>query len=119
MKKVLVLGASPNPARYAYLAVKQLKAHGHEVVAVGLREGEIDDVQILTGMPTLENIDTVTLYVNPTHQQPYHDYVLGLKPRRIIFNPGTEHYPFMQAAKQAGIEAFPACTLVMLATRQF
>lgn len=84
MKKVLVLGASPNPARYSYLAVRQLKAHGHDVVAVGLHEGEIDGLPILHGKPALENIDTVTLYMNPTNQQPYHDYILELKPKRII-----------------------------------
>ncbi len=120
MKKTLVLGASPNPARYAYLAVRRLKLLGHEVVAVGAKEGNIDGVPILTGMPPLEDIHTVTLYLNPFRQTEYYDYILGeLKPARLIFNPGTENYAFMHRAKLEGVEVLEACTLVMISTGEY
>ena len=119
MKKNLVIGASTNPERYAYLAINSLKKHGHRVVAVGRKEGEVNGVKIQTGQPPLSDIDTVTLYLNATHQTEYYDYLLGLKPRRIIFNPGTENDEFVQLAQAAGIETLEACTLVLLATEQF
>ncbi|MCB0518129.1 MAG: CoA-binding protein [Lewinellaceae bacterium] len=119
MKKTLVIGATPNPARYAYLAIRQLINHGHEVVALGAKEGEIEGVPILQGFPALEGIDTVTLYINPFRQEEYYDYILDLKPRRIIFNPGTENYAFMHRAKLEGVEVLDACTLVMLSTGQY
>ena len=118
-KKTLVLGASANPSRYSYLAMNRLKAHRHPIVAVGRRETEVDGISI-SKSPVMENdVDTVTLYLNPTHQQEYYDYILNLKPKRIIFNPGTENPELMKLAKEKGIEPVVACTLVMLATGQY
>ncbi len=119
MKKTLVIGASTNPERYSYLAINSLKRHGHEVVAIGRKEGEVNGVHILTGHPPLSDIDTVTLYVNISHQEAYYDYVLDLKPRRIIFNPGAENFDLMERAQEVGIEALEACTLVLLSTGQY
>ena len=119
MKKTLVLGASSNPERYSYLAVSKLKQSGHEVVALGVKDGEIDGVPIVQGKPELEDIDTVTLYINPFRQDEYYDYILDLKPKRLIFNPGTENYAFMHRAKLEGVEVLAACTLVMLSTGQY
>jgi predicted CoA-binding protein len=118
-KKTLVLGASENPARYGFLAVNKLLGHGHEVVAVGKRKGKIKNVDILTEAPQLNDIDTVTLYLNPVNQQPYYDYIVSLKPHRIIFNPGTENPVLEELAEKNGIKTMEACTLVLLATNQF
>jgi uncharacterized protein len=118
-KKTLVLGASQNPSRYSNLAVNRLKAHSHPVVAVGRREGRIGDVDIVTGEPKEEDIDTITLYMNPTNQKPYYDYILSLNPKRIIFNPGTENYELEKMAEEKGIKTMEACTLVMLSTGQY
>ncbi len=114
MKRTLVLGASPNPARYAYTAVRRLKANGHEVIPLGIRQGEIDGKKIQTGRPDLKDVHTVSVYLNPVRQQEYYDYLLALHPKRIIFNPGTENPELMQAAKKEGIEVMSACTLVLL-----
>jgi len=115
MKKTLVLGASPDETRTAYAAVLQLREYGHEVVAVGIREGAIAGVQIQTGTPAEDGIHTVTLYLRPSLQAPLYDYILGLNPRRIIFNPGTENDDLMHLAQSRGIETKAGCTLVMLA----
>ena len=113
--KTLVIGASPNPARYAYSAVEQLRWKGHEVIAIGNRMGRIEDVDILTEWPdSIPDLDTITLYLGPRHQMPVYDQILAYKPRRIIFNPGTENPELMRLAKEAGIEVVQACTLVML-----
>jgi predicted CoA-binding protein len=115
MSKTLVIGATDKPEKYAYKAVQLLLQHHHEVVALGRKEGEVLGVKILTGKPELSSIDTVTLYVGPDHQPDYYDYILSLKPRRVIFNPGTENPVFeARIQKQGGIEAIEACTLVML-----
>lgn len=119
MKKTLVLGATDNPARYAYLAVEKLLRYKHEVVPVGQREAEVLGLKIQTGQPLVESIDTVTLYINPKNQIPYYDYILSLKPKRIIFNPGTENQEFEKMAEEKGIEALEACTLVMLSAGQY
>jgi predicted CoA-binding protein len=113
-KKTVVIGASDNPARYAYQAVHRLKAHGHEVVPVGIRKGQVAGLDIHTDKPTLEEVDTVTLYVGPQNQPAWYDYILDLKPKRIIFNPGTENMELERRAQQQGIRTEEACTLVML-----
>ena len=114
MKKTLVLGATPNPARYAYLAVMRLRRHGHEVVPLGNRQGEIEGLSILQDRPALEGIDTVTLYLNAERQREYYDYIFSLNPRRIIFNPGAENPELRRLAEERGIETVEGCTLVML-----
>ena len=118
-KKTLVLGASQNPARYSYLAIQRLNAHKHPVVAVGRREGNVDGVPIHKEKQHSSDIDTVTLYLNPQHQVEYYDYILGLKPKRIIFNPGTENEDLIKLAEENKIEPFIGCTLVMLSTGQY
>lgn len=115
-RKTLVLGASTNPQRYAYIATNRLLANGEEVIPVGIKEGQIDGVAIRTDQPKIEDVDTITLYLNPLRQREYYDYVLDLAPRRIIFNPGTENPELINLAKARGIEAEVACTLVLLAT---
>lgn len=114
--KTLILGATPNPDRYAYLAAKKLVKNGHEIINVGIKTGEVAGQPILNGQPTLEDVDTVTLYVGPKHQPPYYDWLTSLKPRRIIFNPGTENAELSMLARAAGIKTEVACTLVMLGT---
>ena len=118
-KKTLVLGASQNPSRYSYLAIQRLNAHNHPVVAVGKREGNVEGIPIHKEKLPSPEVDTVTLYLNPQNQVEYYDYILGLKPRRIIFNPGTENDDLIKLAKENKIEPFIGCTLVMLSTGQY
>ena len=115
----LVLGASENASRYSNKAVKLLRAYKHEVIAVGREQGNIDGVEIQTSLPVNRPIDTVTLYINPIHQKEYYQKILALKPRRIIFNPGTENDEFEKLAQQNGIFTEEACTLVLLNTNQY
>jgi predicted CoA-binding protein len=115
MKKTLVLRASPNPDRYSYAAVEKLRRAGYEVIAVGGRSGMIADVHIEVGMPEVQGVDTVSLYIGPARQPDFESYILEtIQPRRLIFNPGTENREFMEKALERGIEAYLACTLVML-----
>lgn len=118
-KKTVVLGASENPERYSNMAVKKLRAHGHEVHAIGRREGKIGDTPVIKGEPPIEGVDTVTLYLNPANQQPYYDYIKSLHPKRIIFNPGTENEELIKMADENGIKTMEACTLVLLSTGQY
>jgi uncharacterized protein len=118
-KKTLVLGASGNPSRYSYLAIQRLRNHGHPVVAVGRQLTQVADVTVETDKKDFENVDTVTLYLNPLHQQEYYNYILSLKPKRIIFNPGAENDELETLASAQGIETLEACTLVMLSTNQY
>jgi uncharacterized protein len=118
-KKTVVLGASDNPSRYSFLAINRLIAHQHPVVAIGKKEAEVAGVHITKEYQNEEGVDTITLYLNPMNQKPYYDYILSLKPKRIIFNPGTENDELIGLAEENGIEPVLACTLVMLSTGQY
>lgn len=118
-KKTVVLGASANPARYSNIAINRLSVYKHPVVAVGLREGRVGDVNIVKGQPKEESVDTITLYLNSNNQKQYYDYILSLKPKRIIFNPGAENDELEELANKNGIKTIEACTLVMLSTGQY
>lgn len=113
-KKTLVIGASPNPVRYGHKAVKRLLSNDIEVVAIGKRETEIDGIKVIKGTPYIDGIHTVTLYIGPDNQSEYLDYLISLKPKRIIFNPGTYNRKLEKLAHEAGIETIEDCTLIML-----
>jgi len=118
-KKTLVLGASDNPARYSYLAIERLRKNDHPVIAIGKKNAQVGDVIIEKEKKPVDNIDTVTLYLNPLHQPEYYDYILSLKPKRLIFNPGAENEELEKLAQQNNIETMEACTLVLLSTKQY
>lgn len=119
MKKTLIVGASTNPARYAYLVANKLVRKGYPIVNVGRKRGTVAGADI-QGMDSIyTDIDTITLYVGPQNQPIYYDYILETKPKRVIFNPGTENEEFRQKLVKEGIETVEACTLVMLNTGQY
>lgn len=118
----LVIGASMKPERYSNIAINMLREYEHPVIAYGLKKGEVNDVAItteLTAIDLTEAIHTVTLYVSPPRQGPFLDWILQAKPKRVIFNPGTENQAFAQQLELAGIQPVFACTLVMLRTGQY
>ena len=110
----VVLGASPNPVRFSHKAVKSLVRHNRKVVAVGFRKGIIEEHEIQVGKPKIKGVHTVSLYIGSDRQSEYYDYVISLKPRRVIFNPGTVNPEFMGKLKKMGIEPVKDCMLVML-----
>ena len=117
--KTLVFGASLKPNRYSNYAIHRLVANNYNVVAFGLREGEIEGVHIDNELKPYKDIDTVTLYLNAKRQKAYYDYIISLKPNRVIFNPGTENPEFFQLLKENKINYEIACTLVLLSTNQY
>ena len=121
MKSTLVLGASLKPHRVSHQAIHRLRSGGHEVQAVGLREGQVADVEIkreVEGVDT-SNIDTITLYMNAMRQAPFYDWILNSGVQRVIFNPGAENSELSDLLLKKGIEAENACTLVLLSLGQY
>ena len=119
--KILILGASTNPARFSYIAANALSNKGYDIVPVGLRPGVVAGKSILDirARPQIDKVDTITLYMNPKNQSGYLEYILGLDPRRIIFNPGTENNNLIDMAEKQGVEVVVDCTLVMLRSGYF
>ena len=118
-RRTLVLGASSNSERYAYKAIKRLVEAGNEVIAFAPRDGVVGNVVFETTWNPNWNIDTITLYINPSRQEAYYQAILELKPRRVLFNPGTENEELIALASQNNIEFEEACTLVLLNTGQY
>ena len=120
MKKTLVLGASTNPNRYSHMAIKRLRAAGHQVIAIGRSKGDVADVSISELFPIVaEDIHTITVYLRANLQPRFYNQILGSKAKRIIFNPGTEDPALMQKFADAKIDVLEACTLVLLRTNQY
>lgn len=121
MKKTVIIGATTDRSRYAFLAASMLTSYQHEIVPIGIKKGEVFGTQILNifDRPHIEGVDTVTMYIGPQRQPEWYDYILSLKPKRIIFNPGTENDEFEQMALKQGVDVVPGCTLVMLRTNQY
>jgi len=120
-KKTVIVGATTNPSRYAFMAAEKLFENHHEIVPIGVKSGEVFGEPILNigSRPLIGDVDTITLYIGPQHQPEHYEYLLSLKPKRVIFNPGTENVEFEKKVEESGAEALEACTLVMLSTGQY
>ena len=120
-KKTVIIGATPDRTRYAYLAAQMLTEYQHDIVPLSIKRGEVFGKEILDlrKRPQIDGVDTVTLYIGPQNQPEWYDYILSLKPKRIIFNPGTENDDLEKRAEENGIEVVEGCTLVMLRSRQY
>lgn len=120
-KRTLIVGATTNPDRYAFLVAQHFANLGMEFIPIGIKKGVLfgEEILDLKAKPPLKDIHTITLYLGPANQSEWMDYLIGLKPKRIIFNPGTENPEFFRKAKEVGIEVLPACNLVMLSTGQY
>ncbi len=118
-KTTLVFGASIKKDRYANKAIRMLRSKNVDTKAFGIRNGKVEDVEFDTKLISYNDIDTVTLYINPQRQKEYYNYIIDLQPKRVIFNPGTENLEFIKLLKESGIIAEVACTLVLLSTNQF
>ncbi len=117
--KTLVFGASLKEERYSNAAIRMLREYDHEVVAIGGRVGTVVDVEILRGHPDIADIHTITMYMRAQRQEDHLDFLMGLTPKRVIFNPGAENPKFEQILKMKGVEVLRACTLVLLRTNQY
>jgi len=120
-KKTVIIGATTNPSRYAYMAAGMLTEYHHEIIPVGIKTGAVYGKSILNinQRPPIQDVDTVTLYIGPQHQPEHYDYILSLHPKRVIFNPGTENPAFEKMVEESGAEALEACTLVLLRSGQY
>jgi predicted CoA-binding protein len=118
-KKTVVLGATTKPERAAFKAITMLVENGHSVLAIGQNMGEIAGVKIRTKAIPLSKIDTVTLYINSSRQKEYYNYIVEAKPKRVIFNPGSENPEFYQLLELNNIKVEIACTLALLTTNRF
>ena len=117
--KTVVIGASPNISRYSNTAVNRLVENNHETIPLGIKNGEIAGLQIITNRPDLENVHTVTMYIGAKIQPDWYEYIIGLNPKRVIFNPGTENNEFENMLSDKGIEVLENCTLVLLSLGHF
>jgi len=118
-KRTLVLGASLKPNRYSNYAIQRLVANHYGVVAFGIKKGEVNGVKIDTELKIYQDLHTVTIYLNPKRQKEYYEYIVSLKPQRVIFNPGTENPELYDILKSNNISFEASCTLVLLATNQY
>ena len=121
MKKTVIIGATTNPSRYAYMATGMLKEYNHKIIPIGIKKGTVYGIDILpiSERPAIKDVDTITLYIGPRHQPEHYEYLLSLKPKRVIFNPGTENNEFEKLVEESGAEALQACTLVLLRSEQY
>jgi predicted CoA-binding protein len=121
MAKTVILGSVPRSYRYAYRAAEMLVDKGIDFIPVGIQEGKVLGKEILNvyDNPQIEEVHTITLYINATRQKTVYDFILQLAPKRIIFNPGAENLELKKLAESRQIETVEGCTLVMLSVGNY
>lgn len=117
---VAVLGASSNPDRYSYKAVKMLEEYNYGVFPVHPSQKPIDNTKCYAKLADIgEKIDTISVYLSEKNSMPLIDEIIAAHPRRVILNPGAENDELEQRCSSVGISVQKACTLVLLSTGQF
>ena len=121
MKKTVIIGSTGDPGRYDSMAAAMLAERSIDFVPLGIRGGQVSgkEIQPLDEEPMIESVDTITLYIHPEWQKEWYTYILSLRPKRIIFNPGTENKELEDMARKKGIECVIGCTLVMLSVGNY
>jgi len=118
-ESILILGASTNPNRSSFMATKFLNNRGFTLQAVAGKTGMIDDLEITNNLQNQGPVHTVTIFLNAQRQKDYYDFIISLKPKRIIFNPGTENPELETLAKNHQIQTLSGCTIAMITAGLF
>jgi len=118
-KTTLVIGASLKEERFSNICIKTLVAENIPVHAIGILSGTVAGVQVQTGFPDISGIHTVSLYITPENQKLMYNYIIGLHPERVVFNPGTENPELKSLLALGGILAVEDCTLMMVEGGRF
>ena len=117
---VAVLGASGNPDRYSYQAVKKLSEKGHVPLPVRPDLEEIEGIPVYKSLRDIADpVDTITVYLSAARSSQIADDIVAHGARRVIFNPGAENPELSTRLRAGGMEVMEACTLVLLSTNQF
>lgn len=119
MKNTLILGASLDDNTYSNRAIRKLITHKHPVQGIGRRKGFIEGAHVGTEKISINDLDTISMYLNAMNQRGYYSYILELNPDRVIFNPGSENEELEGVLESNGIAFERACTLVLLGLNQY
>ena len=119
-RNIAVLGASPKPERYSNMASRLLQSHGFALFPVNPARPVVCDFPCFASLSEIKDaVDTLTVYVSAGISTGLEKEILALKPKRVIFNPGSENPRLQETLRKNGIKVIEACTLVMLNTGQF
>jgi hypothetical protein len=113
-EKILVLGASDNVNRTSYSAIKLLANRGLQVSAIGQRKGNVETVPVYDETLHIKQADVVSIFLTAKKQKKYYNYILSLKPKRIVFNPGSENPELEFLAQKNHIQIIKGCTIALL-----
>lgn len=117
---VVVLGASPKPERYSNQAIRLLLEQGYRITPVNPAIPVIEGLNVTHQLSDIdEPVHTLAMYVGEARSSKMLDDILGIKPERVIFNPGSESAVLKSRLDGQGSECIEGCTLVMLRTGQF
>jgi predicted CoA-binding protein len=112
---VLVLGATDNTNLTSYSAIKLMMHRGLHVMALGPKKTRIDQIAITDEPAAIKQADVVSIFLSAKKQRKYYDYILSLKPEKLVFNPGTENPELEFLAQKNQIQIIKGCTIALLA----
>lgn len=115
-EKVLVLGASDNPNRISFSLVKLLRNRGYDLYAMGRRKGSIENIIIHGEDDRTHCADIITILLQPKRQKKFYNYIISLRPKKIVLHPGSENPELEFLAQKNHIEVMKGCTFGFVVT---
>lgn len=110
---VAVVGASNDRHKFGNKALRAFRAAGHEAIPVNPREPSVEGhVSYASVLDIPGPVDMATVYVQPGVALGLLDELARKGIPEIWFNPGSEDDAVMARARQLGLNAIFACSII-------
>jgi predicted CoA-binding protein len=115
---VAIIGASNDREKFGNTAVRAFRAHGHSVYPVNLRASTIEGLPAFRSIADIPvDLDMTLLYVPPEVTLRLLPAIARKGPGELYLNPGSEDDAVIARARELGLDAILACSIVAIGDR--
>ena len=113
-KKIALVGASPNPAKYGNIILKDLKKKGFEVLPVNPNYDEVEGLKCYKSVKDLpKDVDVIVFVVPPKVGIKVARDAIEAGFRKLWFQPGAESEEIRELVEKENVEySFIKCIMV-------
>lgn len=112
-KTVAIIGASSDRSKFGNKALRAFVDAGWTVYPVNPKGGSVEGIDAYSDIADVpEPLDRVSMYVPPKVGMGMIDAIAAKAPGEVFFNPGSDDPEVVRAAKEKGLNAIQACSIV-------
>lgn len=114
-KAVAIVGASADRSKYGNKSVRAHVQMGWDVYPVNPKADRIEGLKAYPDVKSVPvKLDRISVYLPPKVSQPYLKAWAATGASECFFNPGSADEDLIEEAREAGVPAVDACSIVNL-----